>query len=269
MNRQAVAKRMYDGPTRIAMNGDELLSSPEYEARFGHAVAVDADGYEYVRGIDESAQLKGEKGSIARSMSGHREIWYRTPAGEYVREDTTVAPDYSDGLERTSERAPFFGWLREITDDWRNSAAVLHGRPGSGKTRGGHTALKLASRHGVNVRAVKWRDVAALYADHFKSEELTRAWLDLEAEIAGVPVLMLDDIGAERPGERPTPGSQATLLSTLDAREFRSLPTIITTNMSLQEMRAAGWDERACSRLSAFRWLTMGGKDWRPRTRDA
>ena len=72
------------------------------------------------------------------------------------------------------------------------------------------------------------------------------------------PVLVLDDLGAAR----NTPYMVEQAVSLVCARWERKLPTIVTTNITLDEI-AQSLDARVASRLQDGILLDMGTRDWR------
>lgn len=73
-----------------------------------------------------------------------------------------------------------------------------------------------------------------------------------------VPVLFLDDLGAERPSEWVI----STLYKIVDARYREELATIFTTNLSLDEI-AGRLHPRIASRLSGGKIIKLTGPDYR------
>ncbi len=78
------------------------------------------------------------------------------------------------------------------------------------------------------------------------------------------PWLCLDDVGA---GERLSHWSSSIAHLVIDERLNRELPTVITTNLSLDDLAVRLGDEgpRIMSRLQQWETVTMAGKDRRAR----
>jgi DNA replication protein DnaC len=86
------------------------------------------------------------------------------------------------------------------------------------------------------------------------------SWPAIRAQIVGAPFLVIDDLGAAR----MTPHIKTETASILMARHREQRKTIITTNMSLQDM-AAEIDGRIESRLHEGIILHTGEADLRKR----
>jgi DNA replication protein DnaC len=75
--------------------------------------------------------------------------------------------------------------------------------------------------------------------------------------------LFIEDIGAGKAVDAPeTDFAKRILYVLIDTRLENGLPTYITTNKTREQL-AATFDERIASRLSAFKWIAVGGKDKR------
>lgn len=85
---------------------------------------------------------------------------------------------------------------------------------------------------------------------------------DLYRKCKSAPLIVLDDIGAER--ERATDYTRRTVLMLYESRHNRGLPTIWTSNMTPAVIGEFMGDDRFMSRLVG--WcdvLAMSGQDWR------
>ncbi|MGV3772210.1 MAG: ATP-binding protein [Verrucomicrobiales bacterium] len=105
----------------------------------------------------------------------------------------------------------------------------IAGISGWGKTR---SALALAKRVYVEEgKAVRIFECGEFYGQ-FKYEnskyEGAAHWL---ADIIRTPLVILDELGSEK----PSPSAEAALLQLISQRASRGLPSIITTNCTLQE----------------------------------
>lgn len=132
-----------------------------------------------------------------------------------------LPPEQARSLRRAWERARAFA---EHPEGW----LVLRGGTGCGKT---HLAAAIAHR-------LLERGVAALFINVPDLLDELRATFHPEAEssyeerfweLREAPVLILDDLGAQQ----STPWAQEKLFQLLDWRYNARLPTVITTNLSL------------------------------------
>ena len=85
---------------------------------------------------------------------------------------------------------------------------------------------------------------------------------NLFTRCCATPLLVLDDVGAER--ESATDFTRRTLLTLYEERGDRALPTIWTSNKSLVQLADFMQDERLTSRIAGrAEVLEVGGDDWR------
>jgi DNA replication protein DnaC len=86
---------------------------------------------------------------------------------------------------------------------------------------------------------------------------------DLLDELAGLALLALDDLGTEN----PTSWARDRLYTLVNRRYLAQRPTIVTTNLSLEDL-AARLGERTVSRLwGASLVVNMRGSDYRERAK--
>ncbi len=141
-----------------------------------------------------------------------------------------------------------------------NGWFILLGASGTGKT---HLAATIANRcmeHGVPAFFTLVPDLldhlrAAYGPDHETSYD------DLFEQVKGIPLLVLDDLGVQS----STPWAEEKLFQVLNHRYVNSLPTVITSNIPLEQM-----DTRLQSRLtdpkaSRVMDLGLGGRESRAR----
>lgn len=143
--------------------------------------------------------------------------------------------------------------------------AYLWGEPGRGKTYAAACAVRLhAGRSMSGPVSARIVGVPALL-DALRSGYDTRGTMrpDVMGAAVRVPLLALDDLGAEH----PTPWSMEVLTRLVDARVVAGLPTVVTSNYSVGEIRdlwggMAG--KRIASRLAgACERIEVGGPDRR------
>ena len=121
---------------------------------------------------------------------------------------------------------------------------LMSERKGNGKTMLAVATLTEAQvRHQVQARFWPVVDVLDRYKASFGSEFGLKTE-DIDAELRRVPLLILDDLGAEK----GTEWTRERLYSLINARYNDLSPTIFTTNVDL-----AAFDERIASRLMDHR----------------
>lgn len=146
--------------------------------------------------------------------------------------------------------------LYQLAKDGRG--AYLHGPCGTGKTYAAACAVRLAVEDMTGAKLVS---VARLLEDARRDYDDWGGGTLRRAE--RIRLLVLDDLGAER----PTEWAIERLCELVDYRTMRGLPTIITSNYSLGEMRNRFGEVqgmRLASRIGgACEIIEMGGPDRR------
>jgi len=135
--------------------------------------------------------------------------------------------------------APSVGARRQVAT---GPSLLMAGVVGAGKTHQAYGAVRSLVGEGVGVR---WRATTAadLYA-----ELRPRAGADSERELAAVsrvPLLILDDLGAAKASE----WVEEITYRLVNRRYNHMLPTLITSNLAIRDLRAHVGD-RVASRLA-------------------
>jgi len=145
--------------------------------------------------------------------------------------------------------------LREVTDE----SIVLTGQTGSGKT---HLAVALMKeskeivQYFVTVPELLLEIRMTYHPDSRENEE------DIIRKYSQCPLLVLDDLGSEKSSEF----SINTLYLILDRRNREMKKTIITTNLSLDEIEQS-LGARIASRLSEMKIIKINMPDFRKKRR--
>lgn len=138
---------------------------------------------------------------------------------------------------------------------------VLTGAPGTGKTHLAAAILRELVResHIRDREAARFvpvpellAEIRACYRDGGPDER------DIMDRYSSLPYLVLDDLGAEK----TTEWSITTLYLIIDRRYRDMRPTIVTTNLTLEQI-AATLSERISSRLAGGKIVTLKGEDYR------
>ncbi|MFE6719426.1 ATP-binding protein [Streptomyces albidoflavus] len=135
--------------------------------------------------------------------------------------------------------APSPGARRQVTT---GPSLLMAGVVGAGKTHQAYGAVRMLVRSGVGVR---WRATAA--ADLYAGLR-PRPGVDSERELAAVarcPLLIIDDLGAAKASE----WVEEVTYRLINRRYNYELPTLITTNLAIKDLRAYLGD-RVTSRLA-------------------
>ncbi|HCF83485.1 MAG TPA: hypothetical protein DER68_06105 [Ruminococcaceae bacterium] len=128
----------------------------------------------------------------------------------------------------------------------------IYGDSGLGKT---HLSLAIAAR-------IIERDFCAVYISapelirNVDNEQFGRASGDTLSVIADCDLLILDDLGAENNNER----SASLLYEVINGRISRSLPIIVSTNYSINELHTR-YNDRILSRLLSMNVRFFEGND--------
>jgi len=142
-------------------------------------------------------------------------------------------------------------WIETLDCD-----LYVFGPVGSGKSR---LAASLANEHYQRTRSGLFVRVPLLLL-RLQPQDVEQA--DLFWRCAEAPLLVLDDLGAER--ESATDFTRRTLLMLYEERGDRGLRTIWTSNKSLGDIGDFMQDERLVSRIAGRAdVIELAGGDWR------
>ncbi|MCG3039006.1 ATP-binding protein [Streptomyces fenghuangensis] len=151
--------------------------------------------------------------------------------------------------------APSSGARRQVGT---GPSLLLAGPTGTGKTHQAYGAIRSLVATGVGVR---WQ--ATTEADLYAGLRL-RLGAEAERELAALarcPVLILDDLGAARSSE----WTEEIVYRLINRRYNDMLPTLVTTNLAIAELRKAVGD-RVASRLAEMtERVVLTGSDRRRR----
>ncbi|MFI0942800.1 ATP-binding protein [Streptomyces sp. NPDC021020] len=162
-----------------------------------------------------------------------------------------IPPRYREAV---ADHPQVLAWVRDVADQAvapgigarrqvaTGPALLMAGVTGAGKTYQAYGAVRALAAAGVGVR---WRATTAadLYA-----ELRPRAGADSERELAAVarvPLLILDDLGAAKSSE----WVEEITYRLVNRRYTHLLPTLITTNLAIKDLRLHLGD-RVASRLA-------------------
>jgi DNA replication protein DnaC len=134
---------------------------------------------------------------------------------------------------------------------------LLCGPAGTGKTHLAAAITRACIEIGI---PILFRRAADLFQAIRKAYDQGFAEEGVLAEYAKVRLLVLDDLGSGA----LTDFERRYTLEVIDRRSNSLLPTIVTTNWTLDEIRER-MDERIASRLSSFTLLAFAGRDRRER----
>lgn len=134
---------------------------------------------------------------------------------------------------------------------------ILKGPVGTGKTCAAIALMRLAIDNKYSAYCISMMSLLDKLMTLRDKEEA----YEFEQRLRTTKLLVLDDLGSEYRSEKDFTGKK--VLSMLGERHDRELSTIITTNLTLSQLKAE-YDERMIDRLSSTNQLvTLGGKSRR------
>lgn len=138
----------------------------------------------------------------------------------------------------------------------QNSDSIfMFGKTGLGKTHFSTAIVKVVIEKGFSAIYYSVMDMFRKIEDEHFSEQHSHETLDM---VSSVDLLVLDDLGTEMENRF----YKATLYEILEKRINHRLPTIVNSNLNLNEI-SKRYGERIGSRLSAFMPLEFVGEDIR------
>lgn len=199
-------------------------------------------------------------GEIAQSAARHLREMPKGPDLEAVAEQRRAEEEWAKRIPKRFRNAVvsdvdepaaslLFEWASRAPGPSTN--LILVGPIGTGKTHAAIGALRICAEHGSSY----------MFAPIVEALD----WLrpggppDTAARMGSVRVLLLDDLGAEKPSD----WTAERLYGIVNRRWLNELPTIVTTNIPSGELEASV-DPRLFSRLvHNAEAVQIGGKDRR------
>ena len=147
-------------------------------------------------------------------------------------------------------------WLGNPTE-----SMVLIGEAGSGKTHLASAILRALFEIGKKAKFCRASDLYLEIRQSYDGHDLGE--MAIMARYCSTPMLILDDIGAGSLSDH----ERRILLDVLDRRGNDCRPTVVTTNLSLDQIRDL-MDERISSRLKDYLAVAFTGADRRGSERE-
>ena len=137
-----------------------------------------------------------------------------------------------DAFAWTPEQASVRDALRRFgANELGKPFVMIEGPAGVGKTTLCRCAMTEWARKGHNVREIPAPDLGLIIRDSYKRDsDLSER--EIIEDLRRVPLLLIDDFGAER----ATTFVTNALFAVIDGRYRRKAPTLITTNCSVREL---------------------------------
>jgi len=145
---------------------------------------------------------------------------------------------------------------KEFCDNPNGDNLLLYGPPGVGKTYLTHCIAKELLDNAVGVLYFTAEELVRVFEQETFDKEKT--FTESSENIFDADVLIIDDLGTEFPNSF----TSAKIFTCINERLIRGKSTIISTNLSLQELLEI-YSERTFSRISGFRIMKLFGDDIR------
>ncbi len=171
--------------------------------------------------------------------------------------DLSLYPDNDTTMLGVSSRTAMAKNLELCVEFAKNfpgngKGLLITGLTGLGKT---HLSLSIANEVIQRGYSVIYNSAPEVLTT-LEKESFGRSNTDIMPMITSCDLLILDDLGTEYKSDRiPT-----FLYEILNTRLNRSLPTIVNTNLDVEELNRR-YSDRICSRLLSMRILMFVGKD--------
>lgn len=166
---------------------------------------------------------------------------------------------YPDGAGTSPRKRmeSVLSYCKAYSDDFslRSPSLLLYGKTGLGKT---HLSLAIAGKAVESGHGVIYTSAQNLF-NRLEKEKFGKADGNTEDTILDCDLLIIDDLGAEF----TTQFTVASLYNIVNSRELEGKPTIISTNLTPEQLTNA-YSERIASRiLSNYVMLFFDGSDIR------
>jgi DNA replication protein DnaC len=171
----------------------------------------------------------------------HRRLLYSGITETYQRlgwEDAIYVPD--DAQDLALDYVENAEWNVS-----QGTSLLIWGNRGTGKTLMGILVAKMLIASGTDCYVSTFEALIDTFATGWQDEE-TREWFN--ARVRNAKVLMVDDVGRER-NKGPGSVGESLLEGVLRHRVGRAMPTIITTNMSPDDL-LSGYGGHSMSLIS-------------------
>lgn len=140
-------------------------------------------------------------------------------------------------------------WAEAMADDPGDAWLLITGVPGNGKTRmlaaiaNAQLARGTAVIYGYVPKLLDW------LREGYGADGGEERYAERMVRFERAPLLLLDDLGAGR--EKPSDWEVLTIETVLNTRHDARLPTVITSNLSMDKLRRK-FGERVYSRLKRY-----------------
>jgi DNA replication protein DnaC len=184
-----------------------------------------------------------------------RDAQLRQAAARHAQWQAMVPPKYHEAYPENFDNEAHMAIVTWQANASTGATLIVTGPTGSGKTRAAFAAVRAPFKAGH--RFEFWPEGELKDALDWKADNHR----DVMANVAAVPVLILDDLGVDAPNDWWV----SKLYNLVNRRWLSDLPTIVTTNLEPKALREA-IGERTLSRLGerAVTIRLTGGDRRRP-----
>jgi DNA replication protein DnaC len=140
---------------------------------------------------------------------------------------------------------------------------LLIGNTGVGKSHLAAAYLNFSIQIGNFGLFISLTELMAALRKTINTKEVSPSWDELLEKYINTPLLVLDDIGQEKPSEKVN----EVLFTLLNSRINWERPTVVTTNYGKDVLLETGYSPAIVSRLGSFEIARLSGEDYRVKNR--
>ena len=190
--------------------------------------------------------------------------WCLRCIGIYSRKDSAMFTKERAIIVEVGERymnaqvSDLDGELKDLDIGWMDNL-FLYGNVGSGKTYAMAALLRKYVYRGYDCRRINFDDFCVQVRSTYQPSSKQTEW-ELIKSLIECDMLFIDDLGLRSKAE--TDFVYVTLYSLLNKRQEKMLPTVISSNKSIEQLEQT-FDSRIASRLAIAKQIKFEGKDRR------
>ena len=197
-------------------------------------------------------------------LKTYTEMWCSRCIAIYHRERATITHKEKVIIAEVGERyintqtKDLEGELKDLDIGWMDNL-FLYGNVGSGKTYAMAALLRKYVYRGYDCRRINFDDFCVQVRSTYQPSSKQTEW-ELIKSLIECDMLFIDDLGLRAKTE--TDFVYVTLYSLLNKRQEKMLPTVISSNKSIEQLEQT-FDSRIASRLAIAKQIKFEGKDRR------
>ena len=184
------------------------------------------------------------------------DIFYRGQLEQNLKEKCIIAEVGERYMN--AQVSDLEGELKDLDISWTDNL-FLYGNVGSGKTYAMAALLRKYVYRGYDCRRINFDDFCVQVRSTYQPSSKQTEW-ELIKSLIECDMLFIDDLGLRAKTE--TDFVYVTLYSLLNKRQEKMLPTVISSNKSIEQLEQT-FDSRIASRLAIAKQIKFEGKDRR------